>query len=137
MARFLLIAFNFRCGHQPMGFLVFHHVDIVFLATLHALFLFAEGAEQVFHQSPMQEGPIFIGPSTLHPRKLPHFCYRMLCGGDGTFVLIQIDKYLYFITDTHIFRYIPIGQKDVAFIAAVQIQTVICTFLDSQYMIIS
>ena len=137
MARFLLITFYLCCGHQTVGFLVFHHVNIVFFATLHTLFLFAEGTEQVFHQSPIQEGPIFIGPCTLHPCEFSDFCYRMLCGSDGSLVLIEIDKHFYLITDAHIFCDVTVWQEDISLVAPVQVQSVVCTFLDSQCMIFS
>ena len=137
MARFLLVAFYLSSGHQTVGFLVFHHVNIVFLATFHPLFLFTEGTEQVFHQSPVQKSSVFIGPCALHPCKFSDFSYRVFCSGDGTFVLIEIDKHLYLITYAHIFGYISVRQEDISLIAPIQIQSVVCTFLDSQCMIFS
>jgi len=74
------------------------------------LLLLAERTEQVFHQSPVQESTVFIGPGALQPGKLAYLGNRMFRGGDGSLVLIQIDKDLNLITDSHVGHHVTIGQ---------------------------
>ena len=72
-----LVAFHFGSSHQPVGLLIFHDVDVVALPFHHACFLFAERAEQVFHQSPIQECTVFVGPGTFQPGELTHLSQGM------------------------------------------------------------
>ena len=97
-----------------MRLFVFFYIDDVTPAGLHALLLFAEGTEEVFHQSPFQEGPILVDPGHFEPCELAYLGQRLLGGGYEALVLVEIDEYLYFVADSESVRHIAVGQQDVA-----------------------
>ena len=115
----LLVALHLGSSHQSVGLLVFHHVDIIPFALLHALLLLTERAEEVFHQSPVQEGSVFIGPATLHPRKLTDLGNWMQGGGNDTLVLVKIKEHLYFCPDGQTVGHIALGEQYLAFVATI------------------
>ena len=120
-----------------MGLLVFQDIDVVAAATHHALFLFAEGAEQVFHQSPVEEGAILVGPCALHPRELAHLGNGVLGGGYNALVLVEVEENLQLVADVHVFGHIAVGQQDVAFFATVQVESVVGVLLDAEGVVIA
>ena len=95
------------------GFVLLDEDDVA-LAALHALLLLAEGAEEVFHQSPVQEGAILVGPGDLQEGKLTHLGQRMLGGGDDTLVLVEIDEHFQHVAVVHLRGDIALRQEDVA-----------------------
>ena len=115
----LLIAFYFCSCHEPVGLLVFHDIHIIAFSSFHALFLLTERAEKVFHESPLQESTILVGPCALEPCKLADFGQRALSGGHKTFVLVEIQKHFQFLTYGSSFGHITCGQQDLTFFATI------------------
>ena len=73
------------------------YVYDVFLALLHAHFLFAERTEKVLHESPVEECAVLVHPRYLQVSEVAHLAKRMLSSGNRTFVLVKIDKHLQFV----------------------------------------
>lgn len=101
-------------SHQPVALLVFLDIYNVLSAAFHALFLFAEGAEEVFHQAPVEEGPVLVGPGHFQVGKLPHLGQRALGGGNDALVLVQIDEHFQLVAVVHLWRDVTLRQQDVA-----------------------
>ena len=141
-------------GHEAVGLFVFLDVDDVVLAHLHAFLLFAEGAEEVFHQSPFQEGSVFVDPGHLQPGELADLGQWALGGGDEALVLVEIDEDLYFFPDgetighgrtpadehggSQAFRYVAVGQEDVACLfVAFQVEALLCLMVNDKGVVVA
>ena len=97
------------------------HVDDIRIAFYHAHLLFAEGTEEVFHQSPVEESSVLVDPCHFEVGEVAHHCLWRLCGGYGALVLVEIDEYVEGVARFAAFRHIACGQKDFAFVAAVEV----------------
>ena len=93
------------------------------MALFHAHLLFTEGTEEILHQSPFQESTILVDPCHFQPSELAYFGNRVLGGGNGAFLLIQIDEHLDFVADVHVFGHITLREKDLAFFTAVKVKS--------------
>ena len=85
-----------------MRLLVLHDVDVVGVAALHALLLFAERTEEVLHESPLQESAVLVGPGTFQIGELANFGNRVLGGGHDAFVVVEVEEHFYFVADVHV-----------------------------------
>ena len=109
------------CRHQTVA--VFIHLNIYDIATVlfHPLLLFTERTEEIFHQSPFQEGTELVHPCHLKIGKLAHLGIWTLCGGYRALLLIQVEKHLDLVADMHVFGHVTLGKKDLTFLTAVKI----------------
>ena len=58
------------CGHKAIAILVDLYINNVPLTLLHAALLLAEWAEDIFHQTPVEECTELVNPSHLEANKL-------------------------------------------------------------------
>ena len=99
------------CGrHQSVTVLVYRHIYYIRRACNHALFLLAERAEKVFHQSPVEKRTVFVYPGHFEMRKFSHLGQWLLGGCYEALVLVEIDEYVYFVACFGAFRYITCRQ---------------------------
>ena len=112
-------------------------VNEVMLSLLHSLLLFTERAEEVFHQTPFEEGAILIDPSHFEAGKLADLGVGVLGSGHWAFFLIKIDEHLYLVTDVHVFSYITLGQKDFTLFSTVEVKSEINGLYNSEGVVVS
>ena len=111
------------------------HVHDVALALLHALLLFAEGAEEVFYQSPVEECSILVYPRHFEVCKVAHLAQRVLGGSHRTFVLVEIYKHFELVARLRAFGYVAFGQQNLSLVAAVEIQSEV-NLLDHGHLVV-
>ena len=107
------------------------------LPLCHPLFLFTERTEEIFHQSPFQEGPKLVDPSHFQRGKLAYLGIGMFSGSYRTFFLIQIDKHLDIIADVHVLCYITLWKQDFTFFTTVEIKSEIYGLYYSEGIVVS
>ena len=117
---------------DAVGLVVDVAIDLIAFASLHAHFLLAEGAEEVFHQSPFEIGTIFVRPGAFEIGELTHLNEGVLCGGDEAFVLVEVEEHVNDVANLGAFGHITLGQQDIAYIAAFQIHAVVFFTQDLQ-----
>ena len=132
-----LIAFHFGCRHQAVCLLILHHIDIIALTFLHPLFLFTERTEQVFHQSPVKESSILIGPCALQPCEVSHLGKRLEGGGNQFLVLVEVDEHFYVVTHSCTFRDIAGRQEYLTFVTSIEVHAEINALYDAQGVVVS
>ena len=92
--------------HHTVAVLVDAHMHNVALPLLHAFLLLAERAEEVFHQSPVEERTILVYPRHLKIGKVAHLCQWLQGGGNRTLVLVEINEHRNLIAYLQAFRHI-------------------------------
>ena len=128
---------HLRRSHNAVALFVDGHIDDVRRTYLHAAFLFAEGAEEVFHQAPVEEGAVFVHPRALEVGKVARLSQRVLGGSHEAFVLVEVQKHVEFVTYLIIFGYIALGQQYLALIASVEVESEVYLFHYFQQVICS
>ena len=66
------------------------YVNDVSSSCLHALSLLAEGAEDIFHQTPVEECSILVHPHALKACEVAYLCQWLLGGGYESFFLVEV-----------------------------------------------
>lgn len=83
--------FIYFCGsHETVALFVDMDVDDIALADFHLLFLFAERTEQVLGDTPIEESTVLVDPRALQIGKFTGLSQRLLRGGYGAFLLVEI-----------------------------------------------
>ena len=98
-------------------------VDDVSASYLHALFLFAEGTEEVFRESPVEECSVFVDPCALEVCEVADTGQWLLGGGYEAFVLVEIEEDVHFIVDLGAFGYVFPWQKYFALASSVEVES--------------
>ena len=91
---------------NAVGLVIDVAIDLVAFASLHAHFLFTKRTEEIFHQTPVEVGSIFVHPCAFEVGELSHLDEWMLSGSDEAFILVEIKEHVkdvtYFCTLGHI-----------------------------------
>ena len=119
---------------DAIGLVVDVAIDLIALATLHAHFLLTEGAEEVFHQSPVEVGTVFVGPGTFEVGELSHLDEGMLSGGHEAFLLVEIEEDVEDVAYLGSLGHVAFGQQDVAYVATFEVNPVF--FLTQDFQLI-
>ena len=77
-------------GNDAIALLVDVDMHDVGVAKHHALLLLAEWTEDVLHQSPAQEGSVFVDPFYFEIGEVAHLCQRGFGGCNETLFLVEI-----------------------------------------------
>lgn len=131
-----LLEFLYAAGaDDAVCLVVYVAIDLVSLPFLHAYLLFAEGAEEVFHESPVEVSSIFVGPCALEVGELSDFDEWMFGGGDKALFLVEIEEDIedvaYFGASWHI----SLWQQDVAYLSAFKIYSMV--FYSQDFKLVS
>ena len=131
------VALHLRGGHDAVAFLVDVHMDDVVATFHHFPLLFAERAEEVFHQSPAQEGAVLVDPRHFHVAELSHLGDGSLGGGYEALVLVEVDEHFQGVARSGVFWYIAGGQQDFAFLAAVEVEAEVHLLCHGQLVVVA
>ena len=118
------IAVQFGRGDDASAFFVDVDVDEVELALLHRWHLLAEGTEEVFDESPVEERAIFVHPSHSEKGEVADTGERCFKGADQTLRLVQIDKDVDFVAFVNFRGEIFFGKEDFSEVTSVKIGSV-------------
>ena len=129
--------FHLGRRHDAVALFVEVHVDYVFVALQHTHFLFAERAEQVFHQSPVEERSVLVDPRNLKISEVAYLCQRYLCCGNEPLLIVEIDEHFHRIAGFGTLGHVATRQQYLALIASVKIQSEVHFFNDSQYVVVA
>ena len=108
-------------SHDAVTLLVDVDIHDMAVAYHHLSFHLVERTKEVFHQSPTKKSPVFIHPFHFQIGKVSHLGQRFLGGGDGAFVLVEIDETLHLVARLQPFGHIALGHEDVSLAASVEI----------------
>ena len=122
--RFLKFLY-FAGAYDAVGLIIYVAIDLVAFASLHAYFLFAEGAEEVFHQSPVKVGTVFVCPFAFEVGELTHFDEGLFGGGYEAFFLVEIQENVEGVAHFCPLWHIAFGQENVANFSAFEIYSVV------------
>ena len=131
----LLELLNLAGADDAVGLVVDVAIDEVAVSFQHAHFLLAEGAEEVFHQAPVEVGPVFVGPGAFEIGELTHLDEGVLGGGNEAFLLVEIEEHVEGVTHLGALGNIAFGQQDVANLAAFEIDSVV--FLTQDFQLVA
>lgn len=123
---------NLAGADDAVGLVVDVAIDLITLATLHTHLLFAEGAEEILHQAPMEVGAVFVGPGTFEVSELSHFNEWVFGGGDEAFLLVEIEEDVEGVAYLDAFGHIAFRQQNVADVAAFEINAMLFSAQDFQ-----
>ena len=112
-------------GHIAIEILILveFHIHDIPLPFLHTFLLLAEGAKQVFHQSPIEKSSVFIHPCHLKIGKISHLGQWLQCSGDNLLVLVEIQEYVKFVTYSASIRHIARRQQYLSLDTSVEIHS--------------
>ena len=105
------------------------------VAEHHALLLLTEWAEDVLHQSPAQEGSVFVDPFHFEIGEVAHFSQWGFCGSDEALILIEIDEDIQLVADASVFRNVAGWKEDFSLISTIEIQTEIYFLYDAKAIV--
>ena len=126
--------FNLAGANDTIGFVVDVAIDLIALSSLHTHFLFAERAEKVFHEAPVEIGSIFICPCAFQVGELSYFDEWLLGGGNETFLLVEIKEHVKDVANLGALWHITLRQQNVANLAAFKIDSMV--FLTQDFQLI-
>ena len=107
------------------------------LAFLHAHLLFAERAEEVFHQSPVEERPVLVHPRHFKVCEVAHLRPRNLRGSHEPLLVIEIDEHFHRVAWTGTLRHIAARQEYLPLVASVEVQTEVNLLHDGKYVVVA
>ena len=87
----------------------------------HAHLLFLERAEKVFHESPVEECAVFVGPFHFEVGKFVHFHEWVFGGGNESFLAVEVEKHIDDVAHLGAFGDVALGQEYVAHFACVEV----------------
>ena len=130
-------AVDFRRAHDAPRLLVHINVHKVFAPLFHLHFLFAEGHEEVFHQSPREKCAVFVHPCHFEKGEVAHLAEWLFGGADEELFLVEIDKHVHGIAWVHLGTHIVFGHQYLADFAAVEVGSVVGKARDGQSVVFS
>ena len=104
------VAFHLGRSHDAIALLVDMHMHNIAFALLHTLLLLAEGAEEVLHQSPVEECSVLVDPRDFQISEVADLTKRVLSSSDGTLFLVEVYEHFKFVAWFCTLRYITFGQ---------------------------
>ena len=134
---FVEITLNLGRGNDAIALLVDVDMHDVGVAKHHALLLLAEWAEDVLHQSPAQEGSVFVDPFHFEIGEVAHFSQWGFGGSDEALILIEIDEDIQLVADASVFRNVAGWKEDFSLISTIEIQTEIYFLYDAKAIVIA
>ena len=124
-------------GNDAIALLVDVDMHDVGVAKHHALLLLAEWAEDVLHQSPAQEGSVFVDPFHFEIGEVANLSQWGFGGSDEALILIEIDEDIQLVADASVFRNVAGWKEDFSLISTIEIQTEIYFLYDAKAIVIA
>ena len=97
------IHLNLGRGNDAIALLVDVDMHDVGVAEHHALLLLTERAEDILHQSPSQEGSVFVDPFHFEIGEVAYLSQWGFGGSDEALILIEIDEDIQLVADACVF----------------------------------
>lgn len=124
-------------GNDAIALLVDVDMHDVGVAEHHALLLLTEWAEDVLHQSPAQEGSVFVDPFHFEIGEVAHFSQWGFGGSDEALILIEIDEDIQLVADASVFRNVAGWKEDFSLVTTIEILTEIYFLYDAKAIVIA